>query len=330
MRKLVLLWCLVALAAALGAVHTRRADAATHGAAAAFPTISLVLKPSHPAADMPPGVITLTAPLYLGAQPSTAPVGLPGQAQDRYPILYEKVTSAEYVVAVSSTVADAWYQQAFGALGYSDGGLGRLFYCRPQAGCCRTPQRCDVSSGGATIETAREFFLGSPEEQTSPTITLHYYATGDGGTVIVYRAREIVRPIRPAWSHVPTNISSVVVTATVEGAGPTGSSLTLRRMVTDTATIGALVRAINGLQRPLTRALRHCASSYDNYPYRVTMLFTGRDGTKTEVRMMVQYCNTWFEVSGRTYTNLSAEKSAAPTLVNDLFDGQLPMSRPAS
>lgn len=88
--------------------------------------LTLVLQPrAHysgapnftPPADLPPGALPLSLPLYPGAVPTTQAEAMPTFGAPA--VLYLKSATSTVDVSASSDVVSAWYQSAFGGCGYT-------------------------------------------------------------------------------------------------------------------------------------------------------------------------------------------------------------------
>lgn len=202
--------------------------------------------------DITPRPVTVTVPLYPGANVRTEPFL---QAHFGGPAIpYLKTGCAEYVLPADVDTADAWYRRAFARLGYILDGQG--------------------SGSGPT--TAAYF---ASKGAMGPAVQLFYEPTPDGRTLALYFAYVVAVPPRPPGSYLPANIARVRVSYRMHDW--TGMyNIALTRTITDHASVASLVTAINGLSRG-NEGLHTCPAIRRDE--RATLLFDERGGESVTV-----------------------------------------------
>jgi len=216
-------------------VWTVRATPPASAAGTCTTGLSLILHPGLPAEgkQVPPGVapdiphrtVTVSVPVYPGAQRTIRFVASPPLFG--YPANpYLQTGMAEYQTSGSVHMVIAWYRRAFGDCGW------------------RIQGSMTTSAGLASQDLGFQ-----PDGNRYLTIYVSFGSTPEGGTYIGYAAEAITYPPRPAASYLHGPFSQVRI-ALDRGIIRPGHPVEriIHTVVLDRPTIARLVHAINAIR----------------------------------------------------------------------------------
>ncbi len=239
--------------------------------------LTLVLQPgAHypgaqsftPPADRPPGPLTLSLPLYPGAQLTTQTEPVPTLGVPA--VLYLKSASATFDAPAGADNVTAWYTAAFAACGYTLDGEG-------SAG---GPQ------GSSTGITEAES-IGT----TQVSVDLSFADDGHGGTLVLYVALAITPPVYPAPGsplRVPGTVVSVSITQYAGLNGPHPTRAVRAVTVKNGTQVTALAHTINYLPKPID-AWESCPLDDGSHD---SLVFTDSDGSQHPVYIGLRGCQS--------------------------------------
>lgn len=172
------------------------------------------------ARDIPRDPISVSVPLYLGAQPLDNLVGSPLHTYPRNPYLQTGV--AEYQSPEQMSVLQSWYLAAFGNCEWRQNGSMR--------------KNTGVLSSGIRFVSKVNGHLD---------VWLSFGTAPGGGTYVGYVLEEVTLPPRPAGSYLHGPFSEIRI---AERINTQAAHRTVHATVRDRGTIQRLVRAVNSIK----------------------------------------------------------------------------------
>jgi len=179
----------------------------------------------HAPADLPPGVLTLRAPLYPHARLWRHRYAMP-MFISITPYVKES-PQVTYQLPTDPEKATAWYLDAFSRHGYTVQQLG---------------------GGGSFTGVGSSWTLLDFRTRAMPSLDL-FVALQErpGGSIVAYRASAVIVPRRVPGSYLSEGVSRVTVT--IQFLTGLAHQRTIARTLTKHSAIITLVRAINALPR---------------------------------------------------------------------------------